>query len=411
MSASVQDNVGIAFALVTASGAATAVGAALVLFRGCVQLGSTRLLAACLGLSAGVMLYVSFVEIFVKSRDAFEASGLSPGAAAAATTGTVFGGMLLVALLHGLLELIDPSSHEMHEPPDMEKFQAAMAAEDAEAEAKQRTERGGEHCEHGRTCADECDEGVAVPLRLRSTAPPSDEEGGVAPASAASAAAAGAGDVELSEAQPVSDDATTRSDLPSSPIAPQGAASDGKACQSHGTEADGAGSGRPAGEKVGAASSTLHDRKLRRTGILSAISLAGHNFPEGAATFVGALADPAVGATLAIAIAIHNIPEGICVATTLYWSTGSRWKAFFWAVLSGLAEPVGAGIVWLALQGTLSPIAYAVIFGLVAGMMIYICVKELLPTARRYDPEDTVTSASVFAGMIVMAISLVLFVV
>lgn len=410
MSTSVHDNVGIAFALVAASGAATAIGAALVLFRGCVQLGSTRLLAACLGLSAGVMLYVSFVEIFVKSRDAFEDSGLSPGAAAAATTGAVFGGMLLVALLHGLLELIDPSSHEMHDPPDMEKFQAAMAAEDAEAEAKQRAEHG-EHGECDRGCADECDDGVAVPLRLRSTAPPSDEEAGAAPAMPASAAAAGAGDIELSETPAASDNATARSDLPSASIASPGAASEGKVSPTQGSATDGDAKSKATSEEVTAAASTLHDRKLRRTGILSAISLAGHNFPEGAATFVGALADPAVGATLAIAIAIHNIPEGICVATTLYWSTGSRWKAFLWAVLSGMAEPVGAGIVWLALQGTLSPIAYAIIFGLVAGMMIYICVKELLPTARRYDPEDTVTSASVFAGMIVMAISLVLFVV
>lgn len=411
MSSSVQDNVGIAFALVTASGAATAVGAALVLFRGCVQLGSTRLLAACLGLSAGVMLYVSFVEIFVKSRDAFEASGLSPGAAAAATAGTVFGGMLLVALLHGLLELIDPSSHDMHDPPDMEKFQAAMEAEDAEAEAKQRAAQG-EHGQCNASCASECDDGVAVPLRLGSTTAPSDEEAGSASAMPASAAAAGAGDVELSEAAAASESATTRCEAVSAtPVSP-GAAGADVASPSLGAKAAGGVKSKPAdAEAVAASESTLHDRKLRRTGILSAISLAGHNFPEGAATFVGALADPAVGATLAIAIAIHNIPEGICVATTLYWSTGSRWKAFMWAVLSGMAEPVGAAIVWLALQGTLSPLAYAVIFGLVAGMMIYICVKELLPTARRYDPDDTVTSASVFAGMIVMAISLVLFVV
>jgi len=87
--------------------------------------------------------------------------------------------------------------------------------------------------------------------------------------------------------------------------------------------------------------------RLRRTGILAALAVAIHNFPEGLATFVGTLADPTVGATLAVAIAIHNIPEGICVAVPIYIATGSRLRAFAWAFMSGLSEPVGALIGWM----------------------------------------------------------------
>lgn len=121
------------------------------------------------------------------------------------------------------------------------------------------------------------------------------------------------------------------------------------------------------------------------------------------------LVDPSIGASVAIAIGIHNIPEGICVAMPIYYATGSRFKAFFWATLSGMTELVGALLGWIVLRKVITPTVYGILFGIVAGMMVYISIKELLPTAHRYDPEDKVTSYSFIAGMIVMAISLVLF--
>lgn len=121
------------------------------------------------------------------------------------------------------------------------------------------------------------------------------------------------------------------------------------------------------------------------------------------------LKDPSVGATIAIAIAIHNIPEGVCVAMPIYYATGSRWKAFFWATLSGLTELVGAFLGWIVLRNVFTPAIYAILFGTVAGMMVYISFKELIPTAHRYDPDDRVTSIGIVIGMIVMALSLVLF--
>jgi zinc transporter ZupT len=151
--------------------------------------------------------------------------------------------------------------------------------------------------------------------------------------------------------------------------------------------------------------------KLMRMSINTAVAIGLHNFPEGLATFVAALNDTRVGGVLAIAIAIHNIPEGICVAMPVYYATGSRWKAFGWAVLSGASEPLAALLGWAVLANSFSDNMYAVLFGLVAGMMVIISVRELLPTAHRYDPEDTVVTYSFMVGMAIMAVSLVLFII
>jgi ZIP family zinc transporter len=133
-----------------------------------------------------------------------------------------------------------------------------------------------------------------------------------------------------------------------------------------------------------------------------------HNFPEGLATFVASLDDPHVGGVLAIAIALHNIPEGLCVAMPIYYATGNRWKAFAWAALSGFSEILGAFLGWAILANSFSDTLYAVLFGVVAGMMVIISVRELLPTAHRYDPDDTVVTYSFIVGMAIMSLSLVL---
>lgn len=152
------------------------------------------------------------------------------------------------------------------------------------------------------------------------------------------------------------------------------------------------------------------NRKLVRMGISTALAIGIHNFPEGLATFVAALDDPSVGAVLAIAIGIHNIPEGLCVALPIYYATGDRRKAFMWACISGISEPIGAFLGWAVLARTMSDSLYAVLFGFVAGMMVIISTKELLPTAHRYDPEDSVVTYSTIVGMVIMALSLILFI-
>ena len=149
--------------------------------------------------------------------------------------------------------------------------------------------------------------------------------------------------------------------------------------------------------------------KLVKMGLNTAFAIALHNFPEGLATFVAALGDPSVGAVLAIAIGIHNIPEGLCVALPIYYATGNRWKAFMWGCLSGLSEPIAALLGWAVLANAMSDKVYGILFGLVSGMMVIISMKELVPTAHRYDPEDTVVTYSLIGGMVIIALSLVLF--
>jgi ZIP family zinc transporter len=151
------------------------------------------------------------------------------------------------------------------------------------------------------------------------------------------------------------------------------------------------------------------NRRLIKMGLKTALAIAIHNFPEGLATFVSALDEPQVGALLAIAVGIHNIPEGLCVALPIYYATGSRWKAFSWALLSGISEPIGALFGWVILASVFTDNVYAILFGIVGGMMVIIAIKELFPTAHRYDPQDTVVTYSFIAGMFIMGLSLVLF--
>jgi ZIP family zinc transporter len=151
------------------------------------------------------------------------------------------------------------------------------------------------------------------------------------------------------------------------------------------------------------------DSKLYRMGVLMAVAVAIHNFPEGIATFMSALNDPTVGIAIAIAIAIHNIPEGIAVAIPVYYATGSRRKAFIHSFLSGVAEPVGAIMAYLLLMPFLNSDTSGIVLGIIlsagAGIMVFISLDELLPTAEEYG-EHHLSIYGVVSGMIVMALSL-----
>ncbi len=151
-----------------------------------------------------------------------------------------------------------------------------------------------------------------------------------------------------------------------------------------------------------------HQSKLMRMGLFTALAIAIHNFPEGLATFTAALSDPKLGVPIAVAIAIHNIPEGIAVAVPIFYATGSRKKAFCLSFLSGLSEPVGALIGYLILYRFFSDAMFGFIFASVAGIMVYISLDELLPSAREYG-EHHLSIYGLIAGMAVMAVSLLLF--
>ena len=286
-----------------------------------INFASKKTLAASLGLSAGVMLYVSFVEIFRKSQSEFENAGSAESDAYLYATLCFFGGFLSMLMIDKLVHMLDPDGH-CH--LDFDKMESIFLENSTSV-------------------------GVGVDI----------DEGDIETSNR------NVGDVEEERA------VNMTKDLPE--------------LYNHEKE------------------------NLRRMGLVTALAIAIHNFPEGLATFVATLDDPAVGAALAIAIAIHNIPEGICVSMPVYFATGDKNKAFLWAALSGASEILAAGLGWIILSHVVSSTIYAILFGLVAGMMVNICAYQLIPTAHKYDPSDSVVSHSILIGMIIMAISLVSF--
>lgn len=260
-----------AFSLTLFAGLATGIGSALSLLS---NQTNTKFLSVSLGFSAGVMLYVSFVEILQKANVAL-AAALGPKAGAWAAVGGFFFGILFIALIDKLI----PDSENPHEVHTVEEM-------DGESED--------------------------------------------------------------------------------------------------------------------------HKAKLMRMGMFTALAIAIHNFPEGLATFTAALSDPKLGIPIAVAIAIHNIPEGIAVAVPIFYATGSKKQAFKLSFLSGLSEPVGALIGYLILYRFFNDAVFGFIFAAVAGIMVYISLDELLPSAREYGEEHLSIYGAV-AGMAVMAVSLLLF--
>jgi ZIP family zinc transporter len=266
------ENVLFAFGLTLFAGLSTGIGSALAFFS---KRTNTKFLSIALGFSAGVMLYVSFVEIFIKARDALAVEfGLVGGTWYTVTA--FFGGIFLIALIDKLV----PSFENPHEIRNVE---------------------------------------------------------------------------EMAENGP-----------------------------------------------------SIEHHKLLRMGYFTALAIAIHNFPEGLATFAAALSDPALGMSIAVAIAIHNIPEGISVSVPVYYATGSKKKAFVYSFLSGLAEPVGALIGYTIFFKFFSDSVFGFLFAMVAGIMVFISLDELLPSAQKYG-EHHLSIYGLIAGMIVMALSLLLF--
>jgi ZIP family zinc transporter len=369
----------LAFGMVTIAGLSTAFGAALV-FCPCVRPPSAEaaregrstvsmepwqktILAFSLAFSGGVMIYVSFVEIFGKSVSGYTDSEEiisedgKDGVYALATL-TFFSGFAAMAAVNFIVTLIGWGAKRC----GLKLIEHSHDVADA-VDNRTRLDGGGDD--------DTADGAVSGDVDVDADADKTDGHSG-----------SDAGDDESSE----------------------------KCCQK-------CCRGFCALLGFGGEGSSKDGMKLMLSGVMTALAIGIHNFPEGLATFVGALDDPTVGAGLAFAIAIHNIPEGICVAFPVYYATAKpgtssccslgKWRGFLWALFSGLSEPIGAAIGYGILINVLSDIAYAIVFGLVGGMMVFIVVRELLPTAHKYDPEDKVVTLGFFCGMLVMAASLV----
>jgi ZIP family zinc transporter len=292
------EGVWLALGLTAFAGLATGIGSAIAF---AAKKTNYRFLSVSTGFSAGVMLYVSFVEILYKGADALvESNGEYWGHWI--NTASFFGGILLI----GVIDFLIPTAENPHETHSEEE---------------------------------------SAPLRDKSAPLP-----------------------DFEEERPARDS------------------------HDHG----------------------VHKSRLLRMGLFTALAIAIHNFPEGLATFLAALHDPGLGVAIAIAIALHNIPEGISVSVPIFYATGDRRKAFVFSFLSGLAEPVGAVIAYLALRfalggesGAIPPQVMGVMFGGVAGIMVYISLDELLPTSRAYGKGHD-SLFGLMAGMAVMALSLLL---
>ena len=279
-------NVWFAFGLTLFAGLSTGIGSIIAFFS---KKSSPRFLSVSLGFSAGVMIYVSMVEIFFKAKDSLQMElGSRPGAWVTAIA--FFGGMFLI----GIIDKLVPSSENPHELHSVE-------------------EMAEEHPDEGHH---------ARQIEMRQLA--------------------------------------------------------------------------------------LKNHKLLRMGLFTALAIAIHNFPEGLATFIAALSEPRIAIPIAAAIAIHNIPEGIAVSVPIYYATQSKRKAFFYSFVSGLSEPVGALVGYLILRPFMSDTLMGIIFALVAGIMVFISLDELLPSARDYG-EHHLSIYGLVAGMMVMAVSLLLF--
>jgi len=335
------ENLGLAFGLTAMAGLSTCIGAVLPFFP-CIRTADNRVLVISLGLSAGVMVYISFVEILaLKARSAMKC--VNADLFELWTVLLFFAGIVIMHGFHvGLhhLQLIKwPKllKRNLHCQSVNDVIYSTQATDVAMVDTKNETAKN--ETEESQNALD-MEFGVAC------------------------------------------DDNTIDTD--------------------QNADVETMTEGIEGFDKVAA-------KKLQDMGILTAMSVFIHNLPEGLATFFATLADPRLGVAVAIAIAVHNIPEGLAVAMPIYYASNLRARAFGIAVLSGTSEPFGAFLGWIALRNSMTNAVYGVIFALVGGMMIYIVVKELIPTGYRYDPHDKYMTYSIIVGMLIMALSLVLF--
>lgn len=359
------ENVVPALLLVLGAGASTGIGAAVVFVPSLVKLASRRVLASSLSFSAGVMTYVSFVEIFAKSNNSFVNAGFDENTAYIYATLCFFGGVVTMIALNLMVDRMLGKGH--HHRGDVEILQKTKKP------TRESLDRHlAEDSVDVPSCP--CDDPVKLLDNVQRMADVLEHE-----------------TEDTAKQEPKTGETVAQIDNSSQPVESK------TQIESEDEEM--------VEDKV----ENEEAQRLHKMGLNTAIAIGLHNFPEGLATFVAALDDPKVGAVLAVAIAIHNIPEGLCVALPIYYASGNRMKGFLWALLSGASEFIAALLGWAILANVFSETTYAILFGLVAGMMIMISMRELLPTAHVYDNGDTVVSYSFIVGMIVMALSLCLF--
>ena len=139
-----------------------------------------------------------------------------------------------------------------------------------------------------------------------------------------------------------------------------------------------------------------------------------HNFPEGAAIgaiLAGALNEGsgvtmAAAILLAIGIAIQNFPEGAIISLPYRAEGRSRLASFGLGVLSGVVEPIGAGITIL-LASVMTPLL-PFLLAFAAGAMIYVVVEELIPEANEGKDNNLGTIAFAVGFALMMTLDVML---
>lgn len=347
---------GQAFLLVIGAGLCTMIGASVVFFPSLANLAKPGVLAVALGFAAGIMLYISLIDIWGKSAEGYEEFGHDEGDAFIYATLTFFGGCAIMLILDVLVDkMLDWDNKRAIARGDANLIKGDMGS----------TRMDGEEIDKMR---EDFNEKVASERAVETGETPvnSDMPDGM--------------DTAMQETAPSKRDEEV-------------------------------GGGPKAGEEgyvINTMEGEDHDQ-LTHMGWAMAAAIAIHNFPEGMVTYLAYTQDTAVGAALAIGIAIHNIPEGLCVAMPLFYATGRRWYSFMWGTLSGITEPFGALLVYLVLSSGLSGNVDGILFGIVAGMMTVISVDELIPTAHKYATNPKTVTYSLIFGMLFIAASLMLF--
>lgn len=153
-----------------------------------------------------------------------------------------------------------------------------------------------------------------------------------------------------------------------------------------------------------------NDASLRQvlwSGLLTALGISLHNFPEGIAVGVASLKGIHFGLPLALAIGAHNIPEGMAVALPIYFATRKKSYAVKLAFLSGMAEPAGVLFLFAAIHlfGSLTKFTVAAMLSAVAGIMVILSIIELYPQARKHAGSKDALLSTV-AGLCIMTVVL-----
>ena len=342
-------NAGLGFILAFAAGAASVVGGVICLYLPKRIITSPGFLAGCLSFAAGVMMYVSLVELLPAAQHHLILDTWEADQAEVAATGLLFLGIIISEVLHMLVHWLE------------------------RVRSQWRADKSGPTL--GSTTMPD-----ALPVPGGCSSPGA---AAVAPPSDCAQAHSPVPDEELAVVPTcIGSQQSTASSLPNSEV-PELLASEPAPIPSHAPD-------------------------LTASTLFTTLAICLHNFPEGAATLVSTLADPTLGVVIAIALVCHNIPEGVVIAIPTYASSESRRTAILWTVVAAAAEPIGAGLVWAVLMNALTDTVYGVMFAIVGGIMVHICARELLPSAARYDPAGRVLAVGTLLGMFVMAFSLVM---